>query len=50
MFPLSRVPFWHRFFEPRPNGPFLKGKIALEVGGRLLAAPSPLISVPSSVQ
>ena len=20
MFPLTRVPFWHRFFEPQPNG------------------------------
>ena len=20
MFPLTRVPFWYRFFEPQPNG------------------------------
>ena len=21
MFPLTRVPFWYRFFEPQPSGP-----------------------------
>ena len=43
MFPPTRVPFWHRFFEPQPYGCFsqLDSDRFLQVGSFLLVSLAP---------